>query len=131
MLNHQQEALIQSSYSKLAAQADIAAQMFYRRLFEIDPSLRTVLGEDGRDLQQRFVQGISTVVAVLSFPGVIETLRKRLAAANLEKWRYDAMSEALVYVIARVLDDEYTPAVEEAWMALYAVLVEQLTTNIA
>jgi hemoglobin-like flavoprotein len=39
-MNPRQKELVQSSFAKVAPIADQAADLFYNRLFEIDPSLR-------------------------------------------------------------------------------------------
>ncbi len=41
-----QAALVQESFRKVAPIADIAASVFYARLFELDPSLRALFKGD-------------------------------------------------------------------------------------
>ena len=46
MLTPTQISLVQGSFAQVAAIADAAAQMFYRRLFELDPTLSRLFKGD-------------------------------------------------------------------------------------
>ncbi len=45
-MNNMQKVLIQASFQKVLPIADVAAELFYNRLFEIDPSLRPMFRGD-------------------------------------------------------------------------------------
>jgi len=46
-MNLIQKALVQTSFAQVRPIADAAAALFYRRLFELDPTLRPLFNGDG------------------------------------------------------------------------------------
>ena len=55
-MTHNEKNLVQATFAEVAPIADVAAELFYGRLFEIDPTLKPMfrgdLKEQGRKLMQ-------------------------------------------------------------------------------
>ncbi|MDP1674939.1 MAG: globin domain-containing protein, partial [Burkholderiales bacterium] len=48
-MKQHQISLVQDSFSKVAPIAEAAAEMFYKRLFELDPKLRSLFRGDMKE----------------------------------------------------------------------------------
>jgi hemoglobin-like flavoprotein len=54
--------LVQTTFSQIEPIVGTAADLFYRRLFDIDPSLRVLFPEDMRDQKRKLMQIIDVAV---------------------------------------------------------------------
>jgi hypothetical protein len=59
MLTVAQKNLVQESFKTIAPIADDAAQLFYQRLFELDPSLRHMFRGDMKEQRKKLMQMIT------------------------------------------------------------------------
>ena len=103
-----------------------AALMFYERLFELDPSLRSLF-RSSRDAQaQKLAQALTVVVKGLEHPaqlrGAIEALGRRHAGYGVRDQDYTTVGEALIWTLERGLGRAFTPEVRAAWMEAYGWL---------
>ena len=55
-------ALVQESWRKIEPVKEIAAELFYAKLFELDPPLQLVFGDDLKDRHKRFTQILGATV---------------------------------------------------------------------
>lgn len=121
-----QIALVQSSFARLAPQADAVAQAFYDRLFAIDPALRPLfpadLGGQRAKLMQMLaaaVQGLGDVPALLP---VVTALGRRHAGYGVQPEHYATVGQALMDTLRSGLGDDFTPPLTQAWSAVYTTL---------
>jgi hemoglobin-like flavoprotein len=125
-LTPQQITLVHDSFRKVAIRADTTGQLFYDRLFELDPSLRPLFKPDMRDQRLKFIQTVGTLVASLNLPGKIEGpiqhLGQRHLKYSVEKGHYAVAGEALIWALEHVLGNDFTPDVREAWTELYGMI---------
>jgi len=79
-----QKALVQESFAAIAPIADDAAALFYRRLFEIDPSLQAMFRGDMAEQRRKPMQMLAAAVKGLDrleqLVPVVEDLGRRHAA---------------------------------------------------
>jgi hemoglobin-like flavoprotein len=122
----EQKHLIRQTFDLVAPMADSVAEVFYRRLFELDPSLRTlfppVLVEQGRKLMQMLGAAIGMLDRPQQLIAVLESLGKRHAGYGVRDEHYDTVGEALLWTLERGLGPVFTPEVKAAWAALYGVV---------
>src|SRR5689334_6325540 len=62
MLTNRQKVLVQESFAAVAPIADDAAALFYRRLFELDPSLERLFKGDMTQQRQKLMQMLTAAV---------------------------------------------------------------------
>ncbi len=62
MLTPTQKRLVQDTFASIAPIADDAAALFYRRLFEIDPSLERMFRGDMAEQRKKLMQMIAAAV---------------------------------------------------------------------
>jgi hemoglobin-like flavoprotein len=125
-MTSEQKVLVQSTFAKVAPIADDAAAVFYARLFELDPSLRplftTDLTEQGRKLMQMIAVAVNGLARLDELVPAVRQLGIRHARYGVKDQHYDTVAEALLWTLERGLGSDFTPAVKDAWTAVYGVL---------
>lgn len=126
MLTPSQKMLVQNSFTAIAPIADDAAALFYRRLFELDPSLRALFRGDLADQRRKLMQMLTAAVKGLDhldrLVPVVEELGRRHAAYGVADAHYDIVGAALLWTLEKGLGTAFTPDVREAWAAVYGLL---------
>ena len=125
-MTSQQKDLVQSSFAKVAPIADTAADLFYQRLFELDPSLRPLFKQDMREQKKKLMQMLAAAVHGLDDLGALVPAVRDLGARHggygVQDEHYDTVGEALLWTLDKGLGDAFTPETKEAWIEVYAVL---------
>jgi nitric oxide dioxygenase len=125
-LTPQQVALVQSSFRSVQPMSATAAEIFYKRLFEIEPEVSKLFKGDARRQGSEFMQVLAVAVGGLSnvstLVPMVQQLGLRHAAYGVQARHYDAVRQALLYALAVILQDEYTEEVRAAWATAYATL---------
>ena len=120
--------LVQQSFAKVAAISDKAAELFYGRLFEIAPQVRTLFPNDMTEQRRKLMATLAVVVNGLRSLDTIlpaaSALAKRHVRYGAEPAHYAAVGEALLWTLERGLGASWTPDVAAAWAAAYTMLSE-------
>ncbi len=130
-----QIALVQATYAKIAPIYVTAGALFYRRLFQLDPELRQLFLGDMLAQSRKLMEMIALVVENL---GQFDDLLPRIQLLGRAHIGYGARAEhyntvgvALVWAIRQGLEEQFTPADEQAWMAAYTLLAEAMKAGAA
>jgi hemoglobin-like flavoprotein len=130
MLTQAQIALVQNSFAVVAPIADDAAALFYRRLFEIDPTLKVMFKGDMADQRRKLMQMLSAAVKGLNridrLIPVVEDLGRRHVNYGVEEHHYDTVGNALLWTLEKGLGAAFTPDVREAWATVYGLLASTM-----
>jgi hemoglobin-like flavoprotein len=122
--------LVQASWKQVRPVAETAAQMFYGRLFFLDPSLRTLFRGDLREQGQKLMAMISFTVNGLArldqLVPTVKALGRRHAAYGVRPEHYYTVGAALLWTLEQGLGAAFTPAVRDAWVAAYGVLANTM-----
>jgi len=107
--------------------AEAAADMFYRRLFEIDPATRKLFRATEMVAQRKkLVQMLNFAVNGLDRLDVltskVEDLGRRHAGYGVTDAHYDSVGAALLWTLEQGLGRAWTPAVASAWTEVYGML---------
>jgi hemoglobin-like flavoprotein len=118
--------LVQESWRKVEPVKEIAAALFYTRLFELDPPLRSVCGDDLKASYQRFTQVICATVRGLArvdmlLPAVREFGIRHPLPGEAEQ-HHANVAAALLWMLDKALRRDFTPEVKAAWIKAYGVL---------
>ena len=116
--------LVQSTWEQVVPIADIAAELFYARLFELDPSLApmfaaTDMAEQKKKLMQMITVAVRGLGRIDELLPALEAMGARHAGYGVREAHYRTVGEALLWTLARGLGASYTPEVEAAWVATY------------
>jgi hemoglobin-like flavoprotein len=122
----QQIELVQGSWKKVLPISDTAAQLFYGKLFELDPALKGLFKSDIREQGRKLMAMISVAVAGLarleSIVPAVQDLGRRHVKYGVKDQHYDTVATALVWTLEKGLGDAFTPEVKGAWVAAYGIL---------
>ena len=125
-LTARQIEVLQSSFQVIQPVAQTAGEIFYRRLFEIDPKLAVLfkgnMGEQGRKFMQVLAVAVGGLSNMATLVPVVQQLGLRHVGYGVRVEHYDAARDALLWTLARVLQDTYTDEVRTAWLTAYAML---------
>jgi hemoglobin-like flavoprotein len=130
MLTQAQIVLVQNSFAVVAPIADDAAALFYRRLFEIDPTLKAMFKGDMAEQRRHLMQMLSAAVKGLNhierLIPVVEDLGRRHVNYGVEEHHYDTVGNALLWTLEKGLGDAFTPDVRAAWATVYGLLASTM-----
>lgn len=120
-------ALVQSTWDMVLPISDTAAQLFYGRLFELDPSLRRMFAQtDMAEQRKKLMQIITVAVRGLDHLDdllpAIEAMGRRHSGYGVTDAHYDTVAAALLWTLEQGLGAWFTPQVRSAWTETYTVL---------
>ena len=126
----EQIALVKSSWQQVLPIKDIAADLFYTRLFELDPSLRGMFKGDMTEQGRKLMAMINTVVNSLDqlgpILGAVEDLGRRHAGYGVNDRHYDTVGDALIWTLGQGLGERFTPDLKQAWISAYTILASAM-----
>lgn len=122
--------LVQESFEKVKPIASTAAEIFYTKLFELDPALKPLFptGTDGAMKEQgnklmtmlgAAVAGLSNLDALIP---VLKNLGQRHVEYKVEPSHYETVGAALLGTLEAGLGDDFTSEVKNAWTLVYGVM---------
>lgn len=121
-----QISLVQDSFTKVAPIADTAAELFYKRLFETDPTASKLFKGDMKEQGRKLMQMIGVAVKGLNkldtIVPAVQALGKRHAGYGVTEAQYDTVGAALLWTLGQGLGAAFTAEVKEAWTAAYTIL---------
>lgn len=122
----EQIRMIQESWRTVTPIADKAADLFYDRLFELDPELRTLFPDDLSEQKKKLMSMIARVVSALrdlpSLVPAVQDLGKRHVGYGVKTSHYGTVGAALLWTLEQGLGEGWTPPLEDSWTAAYGVL---------
>ena len=125
-----QIALVQQSFAKVAPIADTAAALFYRRLFELDPTLTKLFKGDMQAQGRRLMSMIAMAVKGLDDLDTLVPLVRKLGARHtgygVKARDYDSVGAALLWTLEQGLKTDFTPEVRAAWTEVYGLLARTM-----
>ncbi|SFI22735.1 globin family protein [Albimonas pacifica] len=128
-------ALVQTSFKKVAPIADTAADIFYARLFEIAPEVRSLFPEQMGDQKKKLMQMLATAVnnlhKVETIVPAVQDLGRRHVAYGVKDAHYDTVGAALLYTLEKGLGEDWTPEVADAWTETYGIVATTMKTAAA
>ncbi len=121
-----QVALVQSTFDKVLPISDVAAQLFYDRLFQLDPSLRRIFNGDLKLQGKKLMDALSIIIGNLNRPDRIvpgiRALGRRHTAYGVASGHYTTFGEALLWTLEHALGDAFTSDARRAWTAAYNLM---------
>jgi nitric oxide dioxygenase len=129
-MNAAQQELVRTSFARLAVMPEVAAALFYERLFAANPTFRPMFKNDMRIQGTKLMTMLALVVYNLPEPGRILPAVRDLAVRHVDYGvklaDYDALLEALVWTLEQALGEDFTPAVGAAWTVCYDELASEM-----
>lgn len=121
-----QARVVQATWRAVLPVGDTFAELFYGRLFSVDPELRKLFKDDLVEQGRNLTAMLSVAAANLAKPEritlALRQLGKRHAAYGVEPKDFRTVEDALLFALEHALIDVFTPEVKAAWQAAYALL---------
>jgi hemoglobin-like flavoprotein len=127
----QQIELVQTSFKKVVPIAGTAADLFYGRLFEIAPEVRSMFPEDMKEQKIKLMSMLGTAVTNLhkleTILPAVKALGERHKGYGVTAAHYAPVGAALLWTLEKGLGPDFTPDVKAAWTETYTALSGVMT----
>jgi len=127
-MNPNQIDLVQSTFALVKPIAPAAAELFYQRLFTLDPGLRALFKGDMKGQGAMLMSMIGAAVGGLRdldrLAPVVRQLGARHIGYGVKAEHYPIVGAALLWTLEQGLGEHFTPDVRDAWAAAYELLAE-------
>lgn len=128
-----QVGLVQDSWKRVAPIEDEAAQLFYGRLFELNPSLQALFKGDMPEQRRKLMAMIGAAVESLDRPDTVMPILRDLGRKHLgygvTAQDYDTVGAALLWTLERGLGAEFTAEVRGAWSETYGLVASTMQSD--
>jgi hemoglobin-like flavoprotein len=138
MLDDAEKKLIVNSWRLVVPIKDTAADLFYRRLFELKPSYQQLFKGDMASQKRKLIAMLSFIVKSLDWPDsawrenvaaeddlflvVLALGRRHSDLYKVPDAAYATVGEALLWALDFGLGKEFTGPVRAAWTKVYGLL---------
>lgn len=131
----QQKELVQQTWTMVVPIADTAAELFYGRLFELEPSYRAMFKHDMTEQGRKLMKTINIAVTALDDVEPLIPVLKKMGADHVgygvKERDYNVVGAALIWTLEKGLGDAFTDEVKNAWGAVYEVLASVMKEGAA
>jgi hemoglobin-like flavoprotein len=128
----EQITLVQTSFKKVVPIAGTAADLFYSRLFEIAPPVRSLFPADLTEQKVKLMAMLGTAVTNLhqldTILPALRALGERHKGYGVTADHYAPVGAALLWTLGKGLGSDFTPDTKEAWTAAYTELASLMTS---
>lgn len=126
-MTEEQKELVKSSWEKVVPIADQAAEIFYGKLFEMDPEVKPLFSnsdmkEQGKKLMQMITTAVRGLDNLEALVPAVQNLGKRHVDYGVTAEHYDTVGAALLDTLAAGLGDDFTEETKAAWAETYNTL---------
>lgn len=122
-----QKRLIRESFLKVAPALDLVGQLFFLKLFRLDPAFRARFGNDPETQGRKFMAAVKLGIIALNHDDglapIIKLLGVRQRQAGMKVRDYRTMAKAMIWTLERSLEKKFTAKTKDAW----SVLLTQVT----
>lgn len=125
-LTNEEIQAVQSSWEKCVPIADKAAELFYGKLFELDPDLKPLfkgdMQEQGKKLMTMITVAVNGLNDLEKIVSAVKALGVRHVGYGVKDSHYDTVGSALIWTLGKGLGEEFTDALQAAWIKVYTLL---------
>ena len=135
MITPQQKELVQKTWVMVVPIADTAAELFYGRLFELEPEYRKMFKNDMTEQGKKLMKTINIAVEALDDVEPLVPVLKQMGADHagygVQERDYNVVGAALLWTLEKGLGDAFTDEVRNAWGAVYELLASVMKEGAA
>ncbi len=132
-ITEEQIALVQTTFQRVAANAEEAADRFYDRLFTLSPQIRPLFPTDMHHQGDKFMATLAIMIYSLErsgdAPPFVQHLGLRHNHHGIPHTAFAPAWQALLQTLAEMLGSEFTPEVEQAWEKMFDSLTNAMLIN--
>jgi nitric oxide dioxygenase len=125
-ITQQQKLLVQESFLKVEPIADQAAELFYSKLFEYDPSLKKLFKGDMKSQGKKLMATLKIAVKSLDDIDSLIPVLQNLATQHIDYGvtvdDYTPVGNALLFALHTGLGNDFSPSLKAAWIEVYTTI---------
>lgn len=135
MITPQQKELVQKTWVMVVPIADTAAELFYGRLFELEPDYKAMFKNDMTEQGKKLMKTINIAVEALDNLEPLIPVLKQMGADHagfgVKNRDYNVVGASLLWTLEKGLGEAFTDEVKNAWGAVYEVLASVMKEGAA
>ena len=121
---------VKTSWSYVMRDAEEAGTLFYRKLFQLDPSLRLLFKHDIDAQAGKLTDMVTYIIARLQHMDDIERVITALATRHVQygtkREHYRTVGEALLGTLETMLGDRWDDHTRTAWAEVYGLVANTM-----
>lgn len=126
----EQALLVKSTWTQVVPISEQAAELFYNKLFELDPELKPLFKGDMKEQGRKLMAMINTAVNALdrleAVVPAVQDLGRRHIGYGVKDKDYETVGAALLWTLETGLGAAFTSEVRDAWASVYGVLSDTM-----
>ena len=126
---------LRTSFARVESLGHVAALIFYKRLFELAPQVRPMFPEAIEDQSKKLMDVLASSLGMMERPEELRITLEQLGARHVDygvrQEHYEIVGVALLDMLASALGRDFTPALREAWAALYMTIAKTMQAGAA
>ena len=126
----EQIELVKSSWAKVLPISEQAAELFYGKLFLLDPKMKLLFKSDmeiqGRKLMTMLNIAVNSLDKLDVVIPLIQASGRRHVDYGVSEADYDTVGDALIWSLNEGLGDDFSDEVKTAWIKVYALLANTM-----
>lgn len=142
MLTTQHKEAIRRSWQLVVPIGDTAADLFYKRLFELEPRYRTLFPQDMAPQKRKLLAMLAFMVKSVDWPAeawqesvnpeedlllvVLALGRRHSDLYEVPDASYETVGQALLWTLDYGLGEAFTEDVHEAWASMYTLVAKTM-----
>ena len=125
-----QITLVKESWVKVLPISETAAELFYGKLFELDPGVRSMFKGDMKEQGRKLMAILNTADNALdkleTIVPAIQEMGKRHVTYGVKDEHYETVGEALIWTLEAGLKDDFTKDTKTAWITVYTLVADTM-----
>jgi len=122
--------LVKISWAKVEPIAETAAELFYGKLFELDPEVKSMfkgnMTEQGKKLMGMLTTAVNALDKLDTIVPALQNMGRRHVDYGVKDEQYDTVGEALIWTLSTGLKDDFTDETKEAWIKVYTLVADTM-----
>ncbi|MGI8725015.1 MAG: globin domain-containing protein [Methyloceanibacter sp.] len=123
-LSEKQKHLIRATFVQVEPALDLVAALYFLKLFDLDPSFRSVFTGPAKDRTRKFTAAMKLVIISLDRQDELKPTLKLIGVQSrqygVRAGQYATMAEAMIWTLDQSLEGAFTKEARGAWNGLLA-----------
>lgn len=133
-LTHREINLMRTSFESIITDIGATITVFYKHLFEIDPSLRAMFKDDVESQGGKLMAMLVTIITSYDRLDSVQTEMEELGELHVDfsvrPEQFEPVGEALIRTFEERLGGKFTPEVRAIWGRVYDRISEMAIAGI-
>ena len=129
-MTERQILLVKNSWSYVVINSEEAGELFYSRLFEVAPAVRSMFKHDQKEQARKLMNMVTYIVTKLQkldeIMGEVKSLAQRHGKYGVKPHYYQIVGSSLLWTLKEGLGDKWNTETEQAWTAVYTALADAM-----